>query len=151
MTEDRKIRDDAALEALFEEAQAHPPEGLPEAFQARLNADALAAMSPAASSFPRSPSVRRGWLAKGWLTRLGDALAEIGGAPGLAGVGAAGLAGVWIGFFGPGPTDDLVNRFWQGAASVSPAVSVWIETDPLAPLGLSADDDLLALISDDSL
>jgi hypothetical protein len=121
--------DEAALDALFAEARAVEPDPLPEAIAARLLAGAEAAI-------PRP--VRRGWLA-----RVRDALAEIGGAPGLAGVGVAGLAGVWIGFSGPGMTGVLVNQFWQGAASVSGSVSALVAGDPIS----APADDLLSLMS----
>lgn len=121
MSQDRIFDDgfsEADLDALFAEARETAPDPLPASLQARLIDGALQAQ-------PR-PAPRPGWFA-----RLSAMLAEIGGAPGLAGVGAAGLAGVWIGFSGPGMTGDLVSQFWQGAASVSPTVSALVGTDLL--------------------
>ncbi len=123
---------EAGLDALFAEARAAPPAPLPPAFEARLVAAALAAR----------PAPRPGFLA-----RLRASLAEIGGAPSLAGVGAAGLAGVWIGFAAPGPTADLVSSFWQGAASVTPAAASWASTD--AEVWDIGGTTLLSLISGD--
>lgn len=133
MTMDRKqdvtgAFDEGALEALFAEARAETPEPLPDAFRARLVGDALAARP--------QPDPAPG----GWLARFRTLLSEFGGAPSLAGMGAAGLAGVWIGFAAPGSTSDLVSTFWQGAASVSPEVSDWAaagsDTLPIGDLGL---------------
>jgi len=118
--------DDAALEALFAEARMAEADPVPEGLRARLLADAV------------PPVAKRSW----W-SRLGEMLADLGGAPGLVGVSTAGLAGVWIGFSGPGLTGDLVSQFWQGAATVSPTVSAWVEDGPL----MAADGDLLAYIS----
>ncbi|WP_417587852.1 hypothetical protein [Pararhodobacter oceanensis] len=110
---------DDMLEALFAEARAAETPALPDALSARMMADAAAALAPPPASRPN------------WWARLRLALADIGGAPGLAGVSAAGLAGVWIGFSGSGGTGALLTQFWQGAATVSPSVSEWVETDPL--------------------
>ncbi|MCB1360927.1 MAG: dihydroorotate dehydrogenase [Rhodobacter sp.] len=126
--------DDADLDALFTEARAASPVPLSDAFHARLQADATAAL-------PGKPAT------PGLLARLGAMLAAIGGAPGLAGVGAAGLAGVWIGFAAPGPTADLLESFWQGAAGVTPQAAVWAEGSEPA-LG-SGGADLLAVIDSD--
>ena len=122
--------DEGALEALFAEARAERPEPLPDALRARLVEDALATRAQPAPS--------------GWLARFRTMLSEFGGAPSLAGMGVAGLAGVWIGFAAPGSTSDLVSTFWQGAATVSPTVSDWASggTGTLA----LADGGLLALI-----
>ncbi|WP_323037403.1 hypothetical protein [Pararhodobacter sp.] len=124
-------RDEAALEALFSEARLAEPDPVPEGLRLRLLADAAAAVPAEA---PR-----------GWLARLGGILADLGGVPGLAGVGAAGVAGVWIGFAGPGLTGDLVTQFWQGAATVSPTVSTWVDAGPMD----ASDADLLVLMSGD--
>ena len=126
---------DAALDALFSEAQLAPPEPLPDGLRSRLMADALAATTPATAP---AAAPRRSWLA-----RFGAVLADLGGASGLAGVSAAGVAGVWIGFSGPGVTGDLVTQFWQGAATVSPTVSTWVEAGPLA----SSDITLLSYMN----
>lgn len=122
--------EDAALEAMFAEARLAEPAPLADDLRTRLRADALAAVAPVA--------VRRGWLA-----RLGSLLADLGGVPGLAGVSAAGVAGVWIGFAAPGVTAEYVTQFWQGAATVSPTVSTWIDLGPLAADGT----DLVSLMS----
>lgn len=129
--DERNGFDDAALEALFAEARDEKPAPLEDGFSARLLAQAEGRM-------PK----RQG--RDGWWSRLRTALAEIGGAPGLAGVGVAGLAGVWIGFSGPGQTGEWVDRFWQGAASVSGPVSSLVEGDPLSG---AAGDALLSLMS----
>ena len=132
MNQDKRTEhgfDETAMDDLFAEARAVAPEPLPEALTARL-------VAAAEAEVPRK-------AARGWLLRLRDALADIGGAPGLAGVGAAGLAGVWIGFAGPGATGDLVTRFWQGAASFSGPVSTLVEAAPIS----APDDELVSLMS----
>ena len=117
---------DAALEAMFAEARMAEADPVPDGLRARLLADAVPVVAT-----------------RGWWSRLGDVLADLGGAPGLAGVSAAGLAGVWIGFSGPGLTGDLVSQFWQGAATVSPTVSAWVDDGPL----VASDGDLLVYMS----
>lgn len=129
MTNRLSDADDAGLEALFAEARADEPDPISQTLRARLIADAQS-VTPAAA--PRS-----------WLARLGSLLADLGGIPGLAGVSAAGVAGVWIGFAGPGVTGDYVTQFWQGAATVSPTVSTWVDAGPLAAQGT----DLLVFMS----
>lgn len=136
MTMDRKPYgagdfDETALEALFAEARDADPDPLAPAFHARLLSAAEAARPPAPAR-------------AGWLSRLGAALRDVGGAPSLAGMGAAGLAGVWIGFAAPGSTSELVSTFWQGAATVTPAVSDWASGGTVT-LSLS-DGGLLTLI-----
>lgn len=121
---------EAELDALFSAARDEVPGPVPRALQARLVADALAA---------------RPVVARGWLARLGALWADMGGVPGLAGVGAAGLAGVWIGFSGPGVTGDLVAQFWQGAANVSPTVSDWVDDGLLT----QSSSTLLSLMSEE--
>ncbi|MCB1391358.1 MAG: hypothetical protein KDK12_19780 [Rhodobacteraceae bacterium] len=127
--------DDALLADLFAEARAEAPEPLTGSFRARLVADALEART--AASAPA-----------GWRARFRTLLADFGGMPSLASVGAAGLAGVWIGFAAPGSTSDLVSTFWQGAASVSPSVSGWA-SDGGETLALGG-GDLLTLIGDET-
>ena len=122
---------DDSLEALFAEARSEAPPPLSGSFEARLVASALAAQPV--------PVARPGWGA-----RLRAFLSEFGGAPSLAGMGVAGLAGLWIGFATPGPTADLVSSFWQGAASVSPAVSDWADTG--SDLGYDTGAELLSLL-----
>lgn len=98
------LRDDGpdGLDALFAQARNTPPDDLPAALAARLLADAQAALPRAA---PRPGAFA--WLAA--------VLAGIGGAPGLAGMSAAGLAGLWIGFAGPGAATDLAAGAWNVA------------------------------------
>lgn len=91
------------LDALFAEAREAAPAPLPEALAARLLGDALAAQP--------QPAPRR-TLRPGLFARLRAALAEIGGAPSLAGVGVAGMAGIWIGFASPGSTGDWLDAIW---------------------------------------
>ncbi|MBN8290371.1 hypothetical protein JI664_00170 [Rhodobacter sp. NTK016B] len=102
---------EAELDALFAEARDDAPEPLPAQFRDRLLGAALAAQ-------PERP-------VSGWLIRLRGMLADFGGGPSLAGVGAAGIAGLWIGIAAPGPTADLVTSFWQGASSVTAGASAW--------------------------
>lgn len=138
MSQDRNTDDrfaetgDAMLDALFAETRAETPDPLPDGLRLRVLEDA-------GSQMPRAEPAP----GPGWLSRLRTALSELGGAPGVAGLGAAGLAGIWIGFSGPGLTGDLVSQFWQGAASVSPTVSALVDTD------LLVDDnaDLLSLMT----
>lgn len=103
---------DAGLEALFAAARAAPPPPLAAGFEARLLAAAEAARLPA-----RRPG---GWA------RLRAALAEFGGMPGLAGVTAAGVAGLWLGFAGPVAGSGVPGLIWQSAAEVSPAVALFL-------------------------
>lgn len=124
---------DDALDALLAAARDEAPPPLSPALRARLVADARAHAPVAAPPAP------------GWFARLRAALAEIGGAPGLAGVGVAGLAGVWIGFSGPGVTGEWLDRFWLGAADVSPTVAALIDVDALA----GEAGDLPALLAGD--
>ncbi|MFN4101481.1 MAG: dihydroorotate dehydrogenase [Pararhodobacter sp.] len=118
--------DEAALEALFAEARAEAPGPVSGALHARLVAAALEA---------RPVETRSGWWA-----RLQAALSDIGGMPSLAGVGAAGLAGIWIGFAAPLPTADLVSSVWPGAG-----------LDWAGETGLDyAGSDLLTLLDSDT-
>lgn len=140
MTTDRRTDDaggfdDSLLDALFAEARDEAPAPLAQAFEARLVAAALAAQPGAMAPRP------------GWLARIRAMLADVGGAPSLAGMGVAGLAGVWIGFAAPGSTSDLVTTFWQGAASVSPSVSDWAPATSGETLALG---ELLTLIGDET-
>lgn len=91
------------LDALFAEARAEAPQPLSPTFQARLLTEARAAMPQ-----PRRRSV--------W-DRLQTALSDFGGAPGLAGVGVAGVAGLWIGVAGPGQTSVWFDTLWQGVST----------------------------------
>lgn len=106
--EDQRLPDDA-LEALFAEARAAPPAPVPEDLRARL----IAAVPPPAGPVgSRVVGSRVAGSRVGWGARLAAFWAEIGGAPALAGVTAAGLAGVWIGFAAPGPAADLASTLW---------------------------------------
>ena len=127
--------DESALDALFAQARDEPPAPLSDDFAARLVAASLEAQRAVARPKP------------GWLARMRLALAEFGGAPSLAGVGAAGLAGIWIGFAAPGATGDLVSSVLQGAASVSPSATAWVGTE--TNVLTTSDSDLLALIDGD--
>lgn len=116
MTEDPN----RALDALLARAGAAPPPPLPPAFQARLLADALAAQAQAAPrAVPRAtrPSRLRLWLA------------ELGGLPGVAGLGAAGIAGLWLGLAGPLPGTELAWALGDTVAALSPALAEFL--DPL--------------------
>lgn len=120
--------DTDGLDALLAVARTEAPAPLTPAFEARLLADAQAALP--------DPAPGPGWLA--W---LGAALSGIGGAPGLAGMGAAGIAGVWIGFAGPGPATELASGVWDLALR-SPDLSGFYPADE--------DQGLLDLIAGDS-
>ena len=130
MNRDSDRMDDAGLDALFAEARAAAPMPMPAGVQARLMQAALAAQ-------PR----RRGW----W-SRLQALLADPLGVPGLAGMGVAGLAGLWIGVAAPGPTADLVSTFWQGAAGVAPAAASLSAVDN--DIFASESNDLLSMLDD---
>lgn len=103
---------DQGLEALFAEARDDDAAPLGAMFRDRLVADAMAARP---GSAVQSISLR---------ARLGALLWGVGGAPGLAGVLTAGVAGVWIGFGGTAAT--MVDQIVQSAASASPTVSTWV-------------------------
>jgi hypothetical protein len=105
---------DGDLDALFAQARRADPAPLPDPFLARLTAQAEA-MVPAP---PVAAPVRRGWLAG-----LRDILSDIGGAPGLAGLSVAGVAGVWIGFVQPEAIAGAPGLLWEGASGVSPTVA----------------------------
>lgn len=127
MTTTREFDDDG-LDAVFAEARDAIPPPLAPGFERRLLAQAEAAVPRA---LPRP----------GWLARTRAALAGIGGAPGLAGLSAAGLAGLWIGFAGPGPAADLASGVWSVALR-APDLSAFEAGDE--------DQSLLALIAGDS-
>ncbi|MFN3645765.1 MAG: dihydroorotate dehydrogenase [Gemmobacter sp.] len=88
---------DVLLDDLFAAARAAPPQPVPDALLARVLADADAAMPrrPRASA-PAAASARP--APPGWLAVL---VAALGGRGAVAGLAAAGLAGVWIGFAQP--------------------------------------------------
>lgn len=89
MTDTRKPLSETELDALFAQARRADPAPLEPDFAARLIAQAEALRPRPAPARPR------------WLARLRAALADVGGAPGLAGLGAAGVAGLWIGLADP--------------------------------------------------
>lgn len=115
----RRNRD--VLEDCFAAARQAPP--VPsDAFMARLLADAAAQQSGTQKSSAQTEAgaaaqhIFRALPAPGvtWQQRLrrimGDVLrglAPLGGAPGLAGLTSATLAGVWIGFAAPAPLSAL--------------------------------------------
>lgn len=131
---DRQPLTEEALDRVLSRAAAAPADPLPNALRSRLLADALAQM-PA----PTRPAPRP---APGRLSRL---LAQLGGASGMAGLTAAGLAGFWIGTATPDPAGGLSGALWQGAALVSPSLAEWTAD---APEGFE-DDLLLALLAGD--
>ncbi|MEZ5750650.1 MAG: hypothetical protein R3D60_01350 [Paracoccaceae bacterium] len=109
------IETDAALDALFDEARLAEPPALDDGLRARLVAQAIDAQSQRAPAAAPVPSLR---------ARLSALLWGVGGAPGLAGMVSAGVAGVWIGFGGTATT--VVDQVIQGAVQASPAVSAWV-------------------------
>lgn len=129
-------------------APAPGPDTLPPALRARLLDDALAqipaATVPQTGARSRPDAGQVGLLA-GLLDRLGQVLA--GGAFGLPGastIAVAGVAGFWLGFAPPDAAAGLMDYFWQGAATIDPALAEWgTGTDIWA-----ADDALLALVED---
>lgn len=113
---------DAALEALFATARAAPVP-VPDALMARVLADAERLQ-------PAPPAPARSRAGGGWWAALFGAPGGRGTAAGLV---AAGLAGVWIGFVQP---VDLSNGL-LGAASA--------ETLDLYPADLDTLSEVLAL------
>jgi len=101
---DRPELSETDLEALLAQARLAPPPPLPAGFQARLLADATAALPPPVSA--RGPGRLWAWLA------------ELGGLPGLAGMSAAGVAGLWIGLAEPLPGLELSALLGDGAAAL---------------------------------
>ncbi|MBL3559370.1 hypothetical protein [Rhodovulum sulfidophilum] len=107
MTEPRMK--DEALEALFEAARQDRSEPS-AALMARIMDDAMvtaAAGRSAGRSLPRRARMRRGVPAL--------LLAAIGGWPALAGVAAAGVFGLWIGYAGPGDVGRLSTEILGSA------------------------------------
>lgn len=87
------VADDAGLDALFAAARAAEAP-VPDRLLARVLADADAHMPrPMPVSAPTRAAAPRGWLA--------GLLDMLGGRGAVAGLAAAGLAGVWIGFVQP--------------------------------------------------
>jgi hypothetical protein len=128
---------DAALDALLAHAADRPPGPLPDRLRARLLAEALQAMPPTA---PRPAAGNK--RPAGWLSQLWQGM---GGAPGLAGLTAAGVAGLWIGAAEPDPVAGVASAFWQGAGLLGAEPGAWSD-DALAGL---EPDPLLALLGDD--
>lgn len=131
MTVEHEKSADSGLEALFAEARQAPPSPLDAAFRTRLIEDA--------ARLAQASRIRRPGL---W-SRLFARLADPQRAPGVAGVAAAGVAGLWIGLSGPGMTGELITQVWQG---VAPAAA-W-SGDETAVFTQSG-SDLLALLGDE--
>lgn len=121
MTDNRTPLSDPALDALFAQARATAPADMPDTLSARLIAQAEA-MVPATAPALNAAPARRGWLAG-----LGDLLSDLGGAPGVAGLSVAGVAGVWIGFVQPEAAAGVPGLFWEAAAGVSPTVATLLD------------------------
>jgi len=149
--QDKPTPDDDALLAPFFAASraavpdAAVPDALPEALQARLMKDALAQIPAPAS--PRAAD--RGFLAA-LLAWLGDGFSGfgrqsarlLGGAPGVAVVSAAGLAGVWLGLAVPEPASELLGYIATGTTISADDSSLWAQ----AARDLGEDEALLALL-----
>ena len=123
MTIGREPPNDIALEALLAEARSARPPPLPEGLQARLLADAAVAQTG-----QRLPAERPGRLSalRGWL-------ADLGGLPGMAGLSAAGVAGLWIGLAEPLPGSQFAALIWEGAAGVSPSLAGLLDQPAASP------------------
>jgi hypothetical protein len=134
---DRLPMTETALDALLDAAARRQPDPLPERLRARLLAEALREMPAPALAAPRRVEGAGARLARLW--RL------LGGVPGMAGMSAAGLAGLWIGVAPPEPVAGISSAFWQGAGLISPELAGWSDDDPLG----FDDDPLLALLADD--
>ena len=123
----RQDTPDATLDALFAAARAAPAP-VPDALMARVLADAAAEMPRAAVPAPAVRVVP----APGWIAALTGFL---GGRSAVAGLAAAGLAGVWIGFAQPValPFDTGLSA---GTVELYPAdLDLWSEiltADPLS-------------------
>ena len=102
---------DTELDALFAEAQQATPEPSPE-FMARLTAEALAEQPQ------RRAAVKRGGF---W----SEIWAAIGGAPALAGLAVAGVAGLWLGIYPPAAVKEVI---W-GASVASDELSPYLSFD----------------------
>ncbi len=90
---------DADLAALFDEVADHTAEPS-AAFMARIAEDAIAEMP--APAHVRAQLAPRGVAKTGWLAGL---IAQIGGARGVAGLTAAGVCGLLIGYADPSTLD----------------------------------------------
>ncbi len=105
MADSRRLNDEE-LEKLLAEAARHPPP-LPEGLLERVLADAGALADAAAGGRPApapAPAARPRRLAAcaGWLTALG-------GWPALAGLSAAALVGLWLGYAPPQAVERLAG------------------------------------------
>lgn len=139
--------DDALLAPFFASARAPSESDLPDALHARLLQDALAQMPAPPPVTAPARGVRP--VAAGLMARVGNGVAAfgrqsarlLGGAPGVAVVCTAGLAGIWIGLAAPGSTADLLGYIAPGSSVVDDD-SVWSQ----AALDLGEDEALLALL-----
>ena len=105
------------LDDLLAQARAHPP-APPSDLLARVQVDALAQQPRPAL---RTRPARRGWLP--------DWLIALGGWPTAAGLGAAALTGVLIGFAPPDALSDTLDTWLYGD-------SLWL--DPIGAFDLTA-------------
>lgn len=98
MTDTPKPLSETELDALFAQARRADPAPLEHDFAARLIAQSQAVQAQVVQAGIWRPAAP---ARPGWLARLRAVLADVGGAPGLAGLGAAGVAGLWIGLADP--------------------------------------------------
>lgn len=121
---------DALLAPFFDAARAQTTDAMPDALHDRLLRDALAQCpAPPSAPEPAPGIVASGLMARivGGVTALGVRTARLlGGAPGVAVVCSAGVAGVWIGLSVP-ETHPLLE-FATGATSLDDSGSVWAQT-----------------------
>ena len=126
--------DEEQLQAWFDAARRQPPE-VPEALMRRVLADARAVQATAP---PRPGPLAR---ARAGLAR---ATAALGGRPAVAGLAAAGLAGVWLGIYPPAVLQTLGGGLLNGAARPDARYSVDLvpggEFDAPAPAGEEVND-----------
>lgn len=118
--------DDALLVPYFAAARAASTDDLPDALQARLLHDALAQI-PAP---PRARVARPGlmaWLGEGISAFGRQSSRLLGGAPGVAVVCAAGLAGIWIGLAAPEPASQLLGLVVPGTPTLADDGSAWAQ------------------------
>ena len=100
------MAEEAGLDALFAAARAAEPP-VPDALLARVLADAAQHVPRPA---PRSAPRRRSWLA--------GVLDMLGGRGAMAGLAAAGMAGIFIGFVQPVDLGLALNASAAGAQAV---------------------------------
>lgn len=123
---DRKPDQDDLLEQAFAAARAEAPR--PDAaLMARVLDDAARVQAE------RAPAERGGGAGAG--RRLGDLLRAIGGWPALAGLAAAGLAGVWIGIDPPSLLSGAVQAALGGDAG-----GYAVDLDPAAAFEIAEGD-----------